>query len=336
MTTIKIRDVAALAGVSVGTASRVLSGHSSTSPESRRKVTEAAATLGYRLNAQGRSLRKGYADTIGVLVSDIRNPFFAEIAHNAEQCALGKGFATLLCNANESIAQQDLYLDLLYSQRVAGIIVAPQGDGGGTLRSLLTQDVPVVFVDRTIDGADVPSVTSDNQAGIAEAIGHLAELGHRRVGVVAGPQATSTGRERLVACREAISKHGLDADPELIVVGDFQVESGRRGAAALLDLPKPPTALLACDSLMTFGAIEVLRERGIKMGRALSVIGYDDVEAYRLLRLGLTVVAHDPAQMGSLAVGMVLDAIVGREVSSIVLESKLIVRGSTAPAMDSG
>ncbi|GAB2461804.1 LacI family DNA-binding transcriptional regulator [Xylanimonas ulmi] len=329
---VKIRDVAAAAGVSVGTASRVLSGHPATSESSRRRVTEAASALGYRLNAQARSLRKPHADTLGLLVSDIRNPFFADIAQSAERQALAAGLATLLGNANESTEQQDHYLDLLYSHRVAGMIVAPQGDGGGSLGELLALGVPIVFVDRTIDGVDVPSVTSDNGAGVAAAVSHLADLGHRRVGIVAGPPQTSTGRERLDAYRAAVAECGLDSDPELVATGDFQADSGARGAAALLDLPDAPTAILAADSLMTFGVLDVLRERGIAVGRDLSVIGYDDVAAYRWLRPALTVITHDPARMGSLAVDIILDILAGRPASSVVLESALVVRESTGPA----
>lgn len=332
MRKVTIREVAAEAGVSVGTASRVLSGHPSTSEESRRAVTEAAAQLGFRLNAQARSLRKTRTDTIGLLVSDVRNPFFAEIAHNGEQHALEGGLATLLCNANESAEQQDLYLDLLLSQRVAGIIVTPQGDGSGSLREVLTLGVPVVFVDRTIAGVDVPSVTSDNRSGITEAVAHLATLGHRRVGCIAGPQQTSTGRERLEAFRDAVAAHDLEADPDLVVVGDFQVASGVQAAHTLLDLPDAPTAIIAADSLMTFGVLEVLRERGVRVGTDLSLIGYDDVAAYRWFSPQLTVIAHDPARMGRLAVDMIDDVLHDRPVESVVLETSLVVRESTGPA----
>lgn len=336
MRAVTIHDVAAEAGVSAATASRVLSGHPATSEESRTRVTEAARRLGFRPNAQARSLRKNHTNTIGLLLSDVRNPFFADIAHNAEQHALESGIATLLCNANESTEQQDLYLDLLLSQRVAGIIVAPQGDGAGSLREVLTLGVPVVFVDRTIDGVDVPSVTSDNRSGITGAVAHLAGLGHHRIGLVAGPQETSTGRERLEAFRQAVAEHGLDDDPDLVHLGDFQVTSGARAANQLLDLPLPPTAVLAADSLMTFGVLEVLRERGIRVGSDLSVVGYDDVAAFRWFSPQLTVVAHDPARMGALAVDLIRDVLDGRPARSVVLESSLVVRESTGPAPGAG
>lgn len=329
---VTIHDVAAAAGVSSGTASRVLSGHPSTSPESRKRVTEAAHRLGYRPNARARSLRKAHTDTIGLLIPDVRNPFFAEIAHNAEQAALRHALSTLLCNANECTEQQDRYLDLLYSQRVDGIVVAPQGDGSGSLREVLALEVPMVFVDRTISGIDVPSVTSDNRVGISQAVAHLAELGHRRIGLVSGPVETSTGRERLAAFCTAIADMGLESDPDLVHRGDFQAVGGVQGARALLDLAQPPTAIIAADSLMTFGVLDVLQERRIAVGADLSVVGYDDVAPYRWLSPQLTVIAHDPARMGVTAIDMLVDVLHGRAVESVVLESALKVRESTGPA----
>ncbi|GIG25109.1 LacI family DNA-binding transcriptional regulator [Cellulomonas denverensis] len=332
MQTPTIRDVAARAGVSVATVSRVLSEHPSTSAASRQKVLSAAADLGFRPNAQARSLRRTRTNTIGVLVSDVRNPFFAEIAHTVEQTALSHEMATLLCNADESTEQQDHCLDLLVSQRVDGMIVTPQGDGSGSLREVLSLGLPVVFVDRTIDGVEVPSVTSDNRTGIVEAVQHLAGLGHRRIGYVAGPQVTSTGRERLAAYREAVADAGLDTDPGLVFEGDFRSASGVAGARALLALPDPPTAVLAADSLMTFGVLLECRDRGLRIGADLSVIGYDDIESFGLVSPPLTVIAHDPSRMGALAVDMIRDLLAGEPVTSAVLTSSLVLRGSTGPA----
>lgn len=335
MHTVTIRDVAARAGVSVATVSRVLSGHPATSARSREAVELAARELGFRRNAHARSLRRTRTDTIGVVVSDVRNPFFAEIAHAVEQDALAASMATLLCNANESISQQDRCLDLLISQRVDGLIVAPQGDGSGSLREVLDLGIPVVFVDRVIDGVDVPAVTSDNHEGIHAAVTHLVSLGHRRIGYVAGPQVTSTGRERLAAYRTALAQHHLDTDPRLVFHGDFQLASGAAGARTLLDLDDPPTAILAADSLMTFGVLEVCRQRSITVGRDLSVIGYDDVPSLRLVSPEPTVVAHDPSQMGALALQMIRDVLAGEQVESVVLPSALVVRGSTGPVAPS-
>ena len=330
MKAVTIRDVAARAGVSVGTTSRVLTGHPATSPQSRELVRKAAADLGYRANARARSLRSAHTDTIGVLVCDIRNPFFADIAQAVEQKALLAGLATIMCNANESVEQQDRYLDLLINQRVDGIIMAPQGDGSGKLSLAREWGMPLVFVDRVIDDSDIPSVTSDNSRGIHEAVRRLAGLGHRRIGYIAGPLQTSTGRERLTAFDSAARAYGID--PSLVFHGDFQYESGVGGARYLLDLADPPTAIIAADSLMTLGAALVCRQRGVHIPGELSLIGYDDVPAFSLLDPPLSVIAHDPTHMGELAFDMLVEVKAGRPVESIVLPTALIERGSIGPA----
>lgn len=343
MHTVTIRDVAARAGVSVATTSRVLSGHRATSPQARASVEAAAHELGYRINARASSLRKARTGTLGVLVSDVRNPFFAEIAYAVERQALQAGMATLVCNADESVAQQDRYLDLLVSQRVDAMVIAPQGDGSGSLREVLGLGIPVVFVDRTIDDVEasgaqpadtpvpVPSITSDNRGGMHAAVQHLVGLGHRRVGLVAGPQQTSTGRERLRAFHEIAAVVGLDPDPALVVEGDFRHASGADGARRLLDLAEPPTAVVAADSPMTLGVLEVLTERGVRVGQDLSLVGYDDLPAFSLVTPALTVVAHDPARMGVLAAEAVQALLSGQEATSTVLPTQLVVRGSTGP-----
>ena len=210
---VTIRDVAAHAGVSLGTASRVLSGHPATSPQARDRVTEAVTALGYRPNVQARSLRLTRTQAIGLLVSDVRNPFFADVAHAAEQAALAADYVTLLGNANENVEQQDRYLETFLNQRVDGVVLAPQGRGSGSLDALIASQMPVVFVDRTVDGFDVPSVTTDSRAGLDEAIAHLVAAGHSRIGYIGGPQSISTGRQRYDDFIEALPRHGIDSRP---------------------------------------------------------------------------------------------------------------------------
>lgn len=328
MRSVTIKDVAGRAGVSTATASRVLSGHPSTSPAARTAVEQAVADLGFRPNAQARSLRRTTTQTLGLLLPDIRNPFFADLAHAVEQRARDFGYLTLFGNANESVEQQDRYFDVMLSQRVDGLIAAPQGDRA-SLAGILGSGLPTVFVDRVIDGADVPSISPDNRTGIHEAVEHLLGLGHRRIGYIAGPQSTSTGRERLRAYQEAISGTAADDDGDLVHVGDFQAASGAAGAHALLDLADPPTAVLAADSLMSIGAIGVCNERGVAIGADLAFVGYDDIEAFTLLNPALTVIAHDVDAMGRGAVEMLVAVIAGEAAESRVLPSRLIVRGST-------
>jgi LacI family transcriptional regulator len=325
---VTIRDVADAAGVSKATASRVLSGHPATSPEARDAVQAAARRLGFRPNAQARSLRSTRTRTLGLLLPDVRNPFFADLAHAVEQKARTHGYLTLFGNTNESIEQQDQYIDLMLTQRVDGVIAAPQGDKAD-LGNLLGSGVPLVFVDRVLDGVEVPSVRPDNSTGIHEAVRYLTARGHRRIGYIGGPQFTSTGRERLHAYREALAAAGADDDAALIYDGDFQTASGTRGAHALLDLENPPTAVLAADGPMSIGAVGVFNERGILPGTDLAFIAHDDLEAFALLKPALTVIAHDIAAMGRLAVDLLIDVIGGGSPASSTIPGRLVVRGST-------
>ncbi|MHC9292114.1 LacI family DNA-binding transcriptional regulator [Mycobacterium sp. LTG2003] len=326
---VTIRDVAAAAGVSLGTASRVLSGHPATSPDARTRVTEAAAALGYRPNAQARSLRLTRTHTIGLLVSDVRNPFFADVAHAAEQSALDADYITLLGNANENVAQQDRYLETFLTQRVDGVVLTPQGRGAGMLETLIASGMPVVFADRTVDGIDVPSVTTDCRGGLDEAVAYLAAAGHRRIGFIGGPEAISTGRDRHAAFLDALPHHGLTVHPELITFGDFRAESGAEAADTLLAGADRPTAILAADNLMAVGALTAIRRHNLHSGSDIELIAFDDIEWFAHVDPPLSVIAHDPGAIGRHAVGLLLQVINGDKPESVVLPTRFVNRSTS-------
>ncbi|WP_006242620.1 LacI family DNA-binding transcriptional regulator [Mycolicibacterium tusciae] len=323
---VTIRDVAAHAGVSLGTASRVLSGNPATSPEARARVGDAVTALGYRPNAQARSLRLTRTHAIGLLVSDVRNPFFADVAHAAEQAALGADFVTLLGNANEDVDQQDRYIETFLNQRVDGVVLAPQGRGSGSLQALVDSRMPVVFVDRTVEGFDVPSVTTDSRAGMNEAVASLAARGHERVGFIGGPQAISTGRQRYDAFVDTLPAHGLDVDDALITFGDFQEESGIRATETLLAAPSRPTAVIAADNLMALGALAAIRSRGLRIGSDIEVIAFDDIEWLAHHDPPISVIAQDTDAVGRCAVDLLMQVINGEFPESIVLTTRFIDR----------
>ncbi|MCZ2403645.1 LacI family DNA-binding transcriptional regulator [Paenarthrobacter sp. Z7-10] len=336
MTTVTIKDVAAAAGVSVGTASRVLSGNPATSAASRERVAAAVERLDFHPNAQARSLRSARTHTIGLLVSDVRNPFFADLAHSVEQAALAHGYVILLGNANEREDQQDRYLNTLISQRVDGIIVAPQGDGSGAIRSLLNRRIPTIFVDRTVEGINLPSVTTDSGHGIRQAVEHLAGQSHTRIGYIAGPQTISTGRERFTAYTKAVADNFLSQDPSLVYFGDFQAASGSSGVDALLRLDQPPTAILAADSPMAVGAVAMLHRMDVRIGADIALVAFDDIEWFALLNPALSVISHSVENMGRAAVELLLQVIDGGTPESVVLPSELIVRASSSTPNPAG
>jgi LacI family transcriptional regulator len=325
MAAVTIREVAARAGVSLGTASRVLSGNPATSPAARARVAEAAAALGYRPNAQARSLRLTRTHVLGLLVSDVRNPFFADIAHAAEQAALGADYVCLLGNANEDVEQQDRYIETFLTQRVDGVVLAPQGPSA-TLDTLLESRMPLVFVDRKVEGFDVPSVTTDSRLGLEEAVAHLVAAGHRRIGFIGGPQSISTGRERYDAFIDALPRHGLAVDPELITFGDFRLASGTEAAERLLAVPDRPTALLAADNLMAEGAITTIRRQGLRVACDVEVVAFDDIEWFAHMDPPISVIAQDAGAVGRRAVELLLRVIGGEEPESVVLPTTFIDR----------
>jgi LacI family transcriptional regulator len=213
---------------------------------------------------------------------------------------------------------------------VDGIVVAPLGDGSGSIRSLIERKIPTVFVDRTVEGLNVPSVTTYSETGIRQAVKHLAATGHTRIGYISAPQSISTGRDRFAAFTRAVAEFGLSQDPELVYFGDFQAASGSAGVHALLELRQPPTALLAADSPMAVGAIAILHKRGLRIGRDIALIAFDDIEWFALLDPALSVISHSVEDMGRIAVKMLLEVIGGGTPESVVLPSELIIRASSA------
>lgn len=329
---VTIEEVAALAGVSKATASRVLSGHPSTSPSSRRRVQDAARDLDYQPNAQARSLRSARTGTVGVLIPDVRNMFFAELVHGIEQEALERGYVNVLGNADENIAQQDAFLEALMRQRVDGIIIAPVGDGDGAIARLLRRRIPLVFVDRvlgdaTIQASTIPSVTTDSAPGLRAAIQRLHEGGHRRIGFIAGPQQTSTGRQRVELFRRIMAEQSLAVREDHIFTGDFQPASGAVGIDALLGTTDAPTAIITADSPMTAGAVARLHDRGMRPGVEIDLVSFDDIDWFALLDPPLSVISHSAAEMGRRAVQSLCEVIDGGTPAAQVLPSTFVARG---------
>ncbi|WP_420884662.1 LacI family DNA-binding transcriptional regulator [Acidipropionibacterium acidipropionici] len=322
-----IKDVAARSGMAIGTVSRVLNGSQATSEASRLAVLEAARELGYLPNAHARSLRSAHSGTIALLVPDIRNPFFAELARVVESAALDHGLATLLCNADEDAAQFDRYVEVIRRQRVDGVAMIPLGEAHQAIDRVIADAIPMVFLDRHVPDIAVPSVVSDPEPGLSQAVDRLLEAGHTRIGFITGPMASSTGRERFHAYRSAMAARGIDVDPELVSHGDFQEESGMQGSALLLD--RGVTAILASDSLMSMGALRTCHARGLRIGQDIDLIGFDDLPVFTLTDPPLTVVDQPIAEIGRHGVEMLLARMAGEQADSVRLPTRLIDRSST-------
>ncbi|ASN38019.1 LacI family DNA-binding transcriptional regulator [Paeniglutamicibacter terrestris] len=340
MNAVTIKDVALAAGVSPATASRVLSGNPATSPAARTRVEAAARELHFLPNAQARSLRSTKTDSIALLISDVRNPYFSDLAHAVEQHARAAGLMTFMGNANESTEQQDEFLATVLSRRVDGMIVVPQGlseqDGNATemLRRVVDSGIPMVFVDRTLADIQVPRVIARSREALEEAIAELKSHGHERIAFIGGPKHASTAMERHQAFDAAIAANGLVTAPELHFAGDFRFASGAQGARWFLENPLAPTAVIIADAPMAIGALSVWRERGLNIGTDFSVVSFDEVDALLLHNPPIATISHDLELMGRAAVQALLAVMKNESVAPVELLSTFTPRPSVGPAPD--
>ncbi|RLP74496.1 LacI family transcriptional regulator [Mycetocola tolaasinivorans] len=322
-----IKDVADRAGVSVGTASRVLSGSSSTSPDSRERVTAAAAELNYVANGPARSLRRARTDVLGLLVSDIRNPFFAELAHAAEREAMRRGYTILLANANEDEHQADEYLSIFAAQRVDGLLFSPQGPVSPKLASLVSSGFPMVLLNRTAPGLDIPLYATDNAQGVRLVLDWLRDRGHRDVAFVGGPAAMSTGAERQAAYLAGRADHGITENDAFLDVGNFLADGGEAAMIRILDRGVIPTAVFGVNGPTTMGMVRGLHHRlGSAAAAKIAVVSFDDLDWFEFATPPITALRHDAASIGRLGVQGLLNLIEGLPATSARVPLTLVDR----------
>jgi LacI family transcriptional regulator len=329
-----IKDVAAEAGVSVATVSRVLNSHPSVSEAARARVLAAVERLGYRPNAVARSLRTDQTRTLGLVISDVLNPYFTELARSVEEAARALGYSVIIGNADERPELQDHHVRTLLDRRIDGLLVSPTDGGSPLMLEAARGGTPMVFVDRWIPGIDVPVVRADGRAAIRDLVAHLHRLGRRRLAIIAGPAATTTGSERVEAFRAALGEHGISLPDDYVGQGDFQAASGRRATERFLALPEPPDAVFAADNLMTLGALDALRARGLRIGDDIALAAFDDIPWFVHTDPPVTAIAQPTGELGRAAVRALADLIEGRTPRSVTLPASLVVRrscGESAP-----
>lgn len=256
MTTIK--DIAKIAGVSPATVSRALGGYGYVKDSTRQRIQEVADQLGYHPNALARSMVTRQTQTIGLIISDIANPFFPEVVRGIEDTAHQKGFTVILCNSDENSEKERTYIDVLMAKRVDGLIVASTAANAQHLLQLKERNLPLVLLDRSFGEGNVDTVKVDNTLGAFGAVNHLIELGHRRIGIITGPDRIPTARERLTGYEQALEQHSIHLDPKLIVKGDFKEEDAYMGVKYLMGLDRPPTALFTANNRTTTGALTAI------------------------------------------------------------------------------
>ncbi|MDX3229902.1 LacI family DNA-binding transcriptional regulator [Streptomyces sp. ME19-01-6] len=323
-----IKDVAHHAGVSVATVSRVLNDHPSVRAGTRDRVLTAVAELGYRPNAVARSLRTDQTRALGLVISDVLNPFFTELARSVEDEARALGYSVVIGNADERPDLQDHHVRTLMDRRIDGLLVSPTDGGSPLMLDAVRAGTPMVFVDRWIKGVDVPVVRTDGRDAVRDLVAHLHALGHRRLAIIAGPAATTTGRERVEAFRSALREFGLALPADFIDQGDFQADSGRRVTARFLDLPKPPDVIFAADNLMALGAMDEIRARGLRVPDDVALAAFDDIPWFVHTDPPITAIAQPTGELGRAAVRALIDRVEGRPAESVILSARLVTRRS--------
>jgi len=330
-------DVAKLARVSVTTVSAIVNGRGRVSPKLTQRVEDAMATLDYHPNEVARSLRVSRTFTIGMVVPDVSNFFFNDILAGAETKTRQFGFSVLLCDSHEEPAQERELLAMLVRRRVDGILLASTEDTLEESR-LPGRRPPIVCFDREPGRFRGGVVLVDNVLASFQATRHLIELGHQRIGIVAGPQTILTGAERLAGFRQALEEAHLALPPEYVRATSFATEPAYCAALELLELSNPPTAIFACNNRMTMGLMRALRHLGLRCPRDVSVVGFDDFEWSELFNPRLTTVVQPSHQMGEVAAEMLIETIMSSdqraesgERKCRVLKAELRVRESTAP-----
>jgi LacI family transcriptional regulator len=259
---VTITDVAREAQVSRATVSRVISHNAITSENVKTRVLAAIEKLGYQPNLVARSLRVQSSKIIGLIISDIQNPFYTGLVRAVEDTAYKNNFLVFLCNADEDIEKEVLYLKLMIAEKVAGVVITPTQEYNNPSRILLEAGIPVVAVDRIIQDLDVDSVVNDNFKMAYELVTHLISDGHRRIAIVAGPSTITTSRERLEGYHQALVDYGLAVESRFICQGPPKEEFGYDAVRHMLEMVQPPAALFLVNNLLTLGALRAIHEKG--------------------------------------------------------------------------
>jgi LacI family transcriptional regulator len=332
-----IADVARSAGVSVATASRTLSGVVNVSPALRDQVIQAAAQLGYEANPHARALASAGEATIGVVLHDVENPFFAELVRGMDEVAVAAKRTLIFITAHRDLQRELAAIAHFRARRVEALVIASSGIETRDFATAVTNQLMAfeagggraVLIGRNYGHGD--AVLPDNVGGGREVAEELLRLGHRRLGVICGPPAVTTTRERLAGVRDALQRAGVELPDEMLVYGDYTRDSGVAAARELLDRNGPaPTALIAFNDLMAIGAMSEAHSRGMRVPEDISITGFDDVPIARDVTPALTTVRVPAAEMGALALRVALEPRHGA-VRVEHVPTRLVRRQSTGP-----
>lgn len=336
MATPTLRDVANHAGVSRATVSRVLNHNPRVARELRDRVLDAIQELGYQPNRAARRLRASTSDVLGLIISDIENPFFTSVVRGVEDAAYAHQMSIVLCNTDEDPEKQKMYLRVMQAERVAGLIISPTNIEED-FAELERVGIPIILLDRHTDPYEADAVTIDNVAGAYLAVKHLIDLGYKRIGMIGGSLHLTTGLERYEGYRKALESAGLKIDERLIKVGNFRADSAYRLAQEFINSPHPPRAMFVANNLMTLGTLQAMREKRVRIPEDIALVGFDDMPWASELCPPLTAVSQPTYELGQETVHLLLRRLANPDapIRRVTLQPRLVVRMSSGAHLHS-
>jgi len=330
---ITIKDIARFANVSHTTVSRALNNKSRIRPETKEKILSIARELNYRPNFVARSLVMKRTKTLGLVITNIANPFYTELAQGIETMAIKLGYNIILCSTHSDLSTEKLYIEMLRSKGVDGILFSSAHMEDPNIVDLAEEGFPIILVNRRtyhqMVREKVDYVGVDNIRGGFLAIEHLIRVGHKRIGVIGGSSESSVGFERLEGGKQALTTYGLEVRGDYFLEGDFLKGSGYQGGKKFLKMDEPPTAIFAANDYMALGTYQAILEEGIKVPEEMALIGFNDIEFTSMKGIELTTIGQKKYEMGALAVKTLVERIEGGKVGpskEIILEPELIIR----------
>jgi len=333
---VTLKDVAKMAGVSVGMASRVLGEYGSYSETTRQRVTEAATALNYRPNRLARSLRVGSTKAIGMVVSNIRSHAWTSVIQSVEASASKLGYQVILAATSGDPATERASLRALHERSVDGIIASPTAENFDVIEDIIGDGVPLVLIGRYAGRLAAPCISIDGRGAAREATRHLLEWGHERIAIITGDLARIAGSERYQGYAEALEEAGIEVDEDLVRDAKFLHEQAYRGTLEMLELASPPTAILACNEVMAGGVLHALRDADIRIPEQMSVIGFDNPTWTRFYRPGITTVHTPHVALSTLVLNTLMARMLDPKAQAAALGERLVptemvVRQSTGP-----
>lgn len=327
---ITLKMVAERAGVSVNTASRAINNKSDINEETKKRVLKVAQELGYVQNATAVALRTKKTRTLGVVIADNRNPFYAEVLNGIEEAAREKNYHIILANTQRDYQKEEEAINLLLAKRVDGLLITPVQDRNDDIKKLIEANIPFVIVGRDFENIEVDAIYNDEVKGGFFATEYLIKKGHKRIAFINGFLHKSPAQGRLEGYKKALKEHGIPLVDMMVSVGDIDVEDGYERTKQMLEKNLDFTAIFAYNDMMAFGAMQVIKEKGLRIPEDIGLVGYDDIPFSSLISPSLTTIKLKKQELGAESVKLLLSRINGsrEKMKKIMLNVELIVRGT--------